>query len=473
MRRRLDEAATAMGGRLTGAADGSARWDGAAFDSRRLQGGELFFALPGEHTDGHRFVGQALEAGAAAAVVHQDVDVAAEAALIRVDDTFAALHALVSELRAEGAPPRVVAITGSVGKTTAKDLLAGMLARRFRVAKNAGNLNNLYGYPLSVLRVPDDTEWMVAEMGMSTPGELAKLSRLSRPDAVVYTCVRPVHLEFFADLRAIAEAKAELLEALVPGGLVVANADDAEVVRFVERHAAERLDQPSRIVWYGRGPGLSGTGVEVGLADLLPAADGPGSRFTLLAGGDRAPARLPLHGDYNVDNALAAAATAWALGVPLAEVAAAMEEARPADRRGIVHRRGDTVIVDDTYNSNPDALERALAAAAELGEADRRWAVLGDMLELGSGATRFHREAGRRAAELGFSPVAGVGELAAELAAAAREEGAEAPWFESAAAAADWAEQELAAGDLVLVKGSRGVGLDVVVERLLARREAA
>ena len=481
MRRRIDETAEAMRGRVT-AGDPAVVWDGAAFDSRKVRRGELFFALPGEATDGHRFVGTAAEAGAAAAVVHRDVEPPERTALIRVGDTYEALHALTRSCRRQ-APERLVAITGSAGKTTTKELLTAVLGRRFRVAKNEGNLNNLYGFPLSLLGIADDTEWMVAEMGMSSKGELAQLSRLGRPDAVVFTNVRPVHLEFFGSLRAIAEAKAELLEGLAPGGLVVANADDPEVARFVRRHAeaaGERAGAP-RVVWYGRESPEASVTADGVAADA--EAGGWGSRFRLRVdlpaglGPDGAPfagtaeVRLPIQGAYNVANALAAAACGLALGVPLDEVVAALAGARAAKGRGEVHRpAGGPVVIDDSYNSNPDAVALALASAAELAGDRRCTAVLGDMLELGPDGPRFHRRAGERAGELGFSPVAGVGELSRELVAGAEDRGAEAHWFAAAAEAAEWAAGALGAGDLVLVKGSRGVGLDAVVARLLAAR---
>jgi len=494
VRRRVDETAEAMRGRVT-AGDPAAVWDGAAFDSREVEGGELFFALPGEATDGHRFVGAAAAAGAAAAVVHRDVEPAAGTALIRVGDTYQALHALARAVRRQ-APDHLVAITGSAGKTTTKELVAAVLGRRFRVAKNEGNLNNLYGFPLSLLGIPDDTEWMVAEMGMSSPGELSQLSRIGRPDAVVFTNVRPVHLEFFGSLHAIAEAKAELLEGLDPGGLVVANADDPEVARFVRRHAEAAGGGPGapRVVWYGReSPEAQVTAEDVRAEDVRAEdvraedvaageeAGGWGSRFRLRVdlpaglgpGGaavrGSAEVRLPIQGTYNVINALAAAACGLALGVPLDEVVRALAGARPAKGRGEVHRLpGGPVLIDDSYNSNPDAVALALASAAELAAGRRRTAVLGDMLELGPEGPRFHREAGETAAELGFSPVAGVGELSRELVAGAEAGGAEARWFATAAEAAEWAAGALGAGDLVLVKGSRGVGLDAVVARLLA-----
>ena len=191
----------------------TAPWRGATLDSRQVSGGELFFALAGERTDGHRFVAQALERGAAAAIVQQKVEIQAGGAAIRVPDTLAALHRLTREVRTRE-PRKLVAITGSVGKTTTKELLAAMLAQRFRVARNPRSLNNLLGFPVALLGIPEGTEWMVAEMGMSTPGELRQVSWLGKPDVAVFTNVRPVHLQAFGSLEAIREAKAELLDGL-------------------------------------------------------------------------------------------------------------------------------------------------------------------------------------------------------------------------------------------------------------------
>lgn len=446
------EAAEAAGGRIA-AGDPRSVIDGAAIDSRAVRGGEAFFAFAGEHTDGHRFVPDALARGAAVAIVQEEVAAPAAGALIRVADTFKALHDLARFVRAR-TPERLVGITGSAGKTTTKELLGAILASRFRTAWTPGNLNNLYGFPMSLLNVPDGTQWMVAEMGMSTPGELRQLSLLGRPDAAVFTVVRPVHLEFFGTVQAIAEAKSELLAGLAPDGFIVANADDPEVARIARRHGA-------RVVWYG----LSAESAEVRARGLAPEPDGAvGSRFTLEAAGESMAVRLPLHGLYNVENCLAAAACAWALGLPLAEIAAAVRGVKPASMRGVVHRAPQGfLLIDDSYNSNPDAVGKALEGAAAY-PAARRIAVLGDMLELGPEGPRFHREAGERAAELGFSPVAGVGELSRELAAGA---GAGAVWLPDAAAAADWAAAAVRPGDVVLVKGSRGVKLDKVVRRLL------
>ncbi|HEV2843294.1 MAG TPA: UDP-N-acetylmuramoyl-tripeptide--D-alanyl-D-alanine ligase, partial [Thermoanaerobaculia bacterium] len=319
----VGEAARAVGGRIT-AGDPDAMIEGAAIDSRAVHGGEAFFAYKGEHTDGHRFVADALAKGAAVAVVQEDVPAPVSGAVIRVEDTFKALHDLARTVRTR-VPEKLVGITGSAGKTTTKELLGAILGSRFRTAWTPGNLNNLYGFPLSLLNVPDGTEWMVAEMGMSTPGELRELSLLGRPDAAVFTVVRPVHLEFFPDVQAIAEAKSEILAGLAPGGFIVANADDPEVTRIAKRHGA-------RVVWYGKN-------AEVRALDLSPEPGGAvGSRFRLEAGGRSVEVRLPLHGLYNVENFLAAAACAWTLGLSLEEIAAAAPNVKPASMRGVVHR---------------------------------------------------------------------------------------------------------------------------------------
>jgi UDP-N-acetylmuramoyl-tripeptide--D-alanyl-D-alanine ligase len=454
----VGEAAQAAGGRVM-AGDPHAMIDGAAIDSRAVRGGEVFFAFGGARTDGHRFVADALARGAAAAMIQDDVARPPAGALIRVDDTFTALHDLARFVRAK-TPERLAGITGSAGKTTTKELLGAILASRFRTSWTPGNLNNLYGFPLSLLNVPDGTQWMVAEMGMSMPGELWQLSLLGRPDAAIFTVVRPVHLEFFGSVQAIAEAKSELLAGLSPGGFIVANADDPEVTRIARRHGG-------RVVWYGLGTEHA-EAVEVSARHIAPEPDGGvGSRFTLEAGGaggrQSAEVRLPLHGLYNVENCVAAATCAWALGLPLDEIAAAVSTVKPAAMRGVVHRtdRG-FIVVDDSYNSNPDAVGKALESAAAF-PAARRIALLGDMLELGPEGPRFHREARERAAELGFT-VVGVGELSREMAADV--------WLPDAAAAADWAAAEVRGGDVVLVKGSRGIGLDRVVRRLLGAVDA-
>lgn len=503
MRRRIDEAARAMEGDVI-AGDPTGQWSGAALDSRRVSGGELFFALAGEHTDGHRFVADALARGAAAAVIERPDEVRASdagsaelpegACLVRVADGLRALHGLVRHLRDE-LPDVLIGITGSVGKTTTKELVAAVLAERYRTARTPGNLNNLYGFPMAYLGIPDDTEVMVAELGMSFPGELGEVSALARPDGVVLTAVRPAHLENFPDVGAIAEAKAEIFDGVPASGergaraFAVANRDDPEVVRVTERWARAGRSAPRRVIWYGLedDPAITVRGRAVRAAILGDGRVGIRFRLELVADGKRAAeaaeVELPLHGRYNASNALAAAGVGLALGLDLETIRRGLATARSAAHRGVVHRLADGVIlVDDAYNSSPVALGEALESARELRDAlagetaepsspaggGRLVAILGDMLELGSGAPGYHRDAGRRAAELGFDPVVGVGPLSEDLCVAARSAGAgTVVHCADAAAAAAWAGEAVGAGDLILVKGSRGIGLERVVERLV------
>jgi UDP-N-acetylmuramoyl-tripeptide--D-alanyl-D-alanine ligase len=471
--RTLDEAARAMSGSLIGGQETS-RFVGAAIDSRRTAAGNLFFALEGERTDGHRFIADAWARGAAAVVVHRDPN-AEDGAWLRVEDTFRALHDLTRHVR-ESVPRQLVAITGSVGKTTTKELLAAMLATTWRTAKSPGNLNNLYGFPLSLLGVDDDCEWMVAEMGMSTPGELRAISLLGRPDVAVLTNVRPAHLASFPDLDGIAEAKGELLAGVPANGVVVANADDERVMRIAARHAG-------RLVRFGH---LRNTdrsdhrrdNVDFALADVRPRPDGAiGSVFSLIANpagkGETVEVTLPLHGLYNAENCLAAAACAHALGVSLQDIARAVSQAKPGAMRGVVETLADgVVLVDDTYNANPDAVERALESAALLA-AERRIAVLGDMLELGATSAALHTRVGKVAAHLGFDLVVGVGAESKTLVEAAGLGGCRTLWLPDATAAVTWTREADGPkrGDLVLVKGSRGIALEAVTQSLRQRAE--
>ena len=480
MRRPLADAVRIMNGCLIGEVEPGACYRGAAIDSRRVEGGELFFALPGERTDGHRFVADALAAGAEAAVVEAPV-AQAGGPQIQVDDVTAALHDLTRDHRRK-LKARVASVTGSAGKTTTKDLLALLLGECWRVHKSPGNLNNLLGFPLTLLAVDEDCEWLVAEMGMSVPGELAAVSRLGRPDVAVFTNVRPAHLAGFeqegvtAGVEAIARAKAELLEGLADDGLVVANAGSPHVVGLVERYLAERPESrragvAERVVWYEVAPTAGRTPVaEVTARDLEPLAREPGTRFVLEWRGAEALVELPLHGRVNVENFLAAAACALRLGVPIERVAAAARHQASAAGRGeVVALSSGATLVDDSYNSNPEAAQLALQAARLL-DGRRHVAILGEMLELGSVERRFHSELGTAAADLGFDLVVGVGALTTDLVAAAAERGVETAWFEDSPAASAGAPALIGEGDVVLVKGSRGSALEHVVTALRQER---
>lgn len=437
-------------------------WEGAAIDSRKVADGQLFFALPGSRADGHGFVAAALGSGARAAVVRRDrvAELPQGAPLLQVDDVEEALHALTRWARAR-APRRLAGITGSVGKTTTKEILATLLAERFRTAKSPGNLNNLFGFPLALLGIDESAEWLVAEMGMSTPGELGRLSRLARPDVAVVTSVRPVHLEFFGSLAAIADAKAEILEGMDPASpdsTFVVNLDDPEVVRIGRRW-------PGRSLTFGVGRGdVHATAI----SDRGTAGIG----LRLHVGGASASVELPLYGAYNVENFLAAAAIAAHAGLTPAEIAAGAAKVQPSAMRGVVRavelQGGAATVIEDCYNSNPSAAARALESAAAL-NGRRHWAVLGEMRELGADSARFHAELGRAAVEGGFAPIVGVGAEARGLVEAAVASGGQAEWVADAAAAAAGFAAELEPGDVVLVKGSRGVGLETVVRAFVDR----
>lgn len=427
-------------------------------DSRTIEPGGLFFAVPARR-DGHDFVAAAAAGGAAGAVVSREVAVPGPSfALIRVDDTVAALQRLArSVLAASGA--KVVGITGSVGKTTTKDFTADILGASFRVLKSESNLNNHLGLALSVLKLEPGHEVAVLEMGMSAPGEIRTLVSIAPPDAAVVTNVAPVHLEFLGGLEAVAEAKAEIIDGLKPGGAAVLNSDDSWG-RILARRAG------GRVIFFG-----FTESAEVRASDLTFAGY-DGLRFRLTYDGTDRDIRLPFLTEGLVRNLLAALGAARALNLPWAAVETALAGLTPAHNRGRVVRlaRGIAVI-DDSYNSSPLALAMALKSYIHL-PAARRVAVLGDMLELGPGEQTFHEEAGRTAGRLGWNMVAAVGPRSRWIAAGARTAGLslkETPEFETSEEAAEKIPGLLRPGDLVLVKGSRGVRMERLVERLAAQ----
>ncbi len=455
MRMTAAEAARLLGARLVG--EGGALLTGAEVDSRRVEAGDLFVALPGSRRDGHEFVAEAL-GRAAAALVREGVEVPpppAGTALLVVADPMAAYEALAAAERRRR-PWRVAALTGAVGKTTVKEMLARLLAARFLTGASEGNRNSTLGLPAEILSQPAEVEVLVAEMGMNHPGELHRLAAIVAPDLLLYTRIAPVHMEFFPDLAAVAEAKAEALAHVRRGGTLVINADDPWQAGFPDR----RPDL--RTVRYGRGD------AHVRLV-TLEARGLEGSHLEIAAGGERVAMDLPLPGRHQAENLLAAAAAAWALGVPLAGMAAVAARLEPAPRRGRVHRLASGVtVVDDSYNASPAAVAAALELLAAT--AGRRVAVLGEMYELGAAAPAAHAEAGRRAASTADVLVAVGGEHAGTVAGAARAAGmpeGAVHLVPDAEAAARLLERLLEPGDVVLVKGSRGVELDRTVDALV------
>jgi UDP-N-acetylmuramoyl-tripeptide--D-alanyl-D-alanine ligase len=373
---------------------------------------------------------------------------------VRVEDTTRALGDLARHVRRQVGLP-VVVVTGSMGKTTTKDMTAALLAARGEVLKTEGNLNNRFGLPLTLLRLRPEHKAAVLELGMSAPGELAELSLIARPDVAVITNVGPVHLEFFASVDDIARAKAEIFAGLSPSGLAVLNGDDPRVRREGEAWGG-------RVVWFGRDREVSAARVR---------ATPLGMSFDLRLGGREVEVRLPLTGMHFVTNFLAAAAVAHAHGMEPEEVAKAAPGLKPARHRGERLQLGEGItLLDDSYNSSPDAVEAALEALGMVG-AGRRVAILGDMLELGPRSPELHRALGESLAARA-DVVLAVGPLALhflEGAQRARGTGLALHAFPDAATAAAAAPGLVRRGDAVLVKGSRGVHLEAVVSALVAR----
>jgi UDP-N-acetylmuramoyl-tripeptide--D-alanyl-D-alanine ligase len=447
---RLSEVAAVVGS----AASGDAELTGVAVDSRSARPGDLFVAIRGARVDGHDYAVEAASRGARALLGRRRPEnLPAGFPSLLVEDPVGSLRAFAAETKRR-AGFRLAAITGSAGKTTTKDFTAAILGRRFAVAKTPGNQNSQIGFPMSILNFARVPEWMVGEMGLSEPGDLSTLSRAFEPDVVAILLVGPAHLAFFPSLDAIAEAKAEILEGLRPGGSFVANADDPRVASIAARHAG-------RVVRFGRSAGADVTAEDV-------AAGGEGSRFRLKTPSGEAAVNLPVAGPHQVLNFLAAAAIAFAIGLTPGDCAAAAGELRPAPHRGERRQHASgALLFDDAYNANPSSVRAALETLAAL-PARRRIAVLGDMLELGAEEARWHRETG--AAVAGRADVlVCVGSRAAAFGEGAIAAGL-APdrvlQVSSAEDAARLLDPMLSAADAVLFKASRGVGLDRAVAAL-------
>ena len=431
-----------------------------AIDSRRVRPGDVFVAIRGARFDGHRFVAEALGRGAAGAVVAHASALPSDAgphAWVVVDDTVAALQRIAQAVRRRSGA-RVVAITGSVGKTTTKELTAALLGTRYRVLRNEGNLNNHIGLPLSLLELRRRPEAAVVELGMNHAGEISTLVRIAEPDFRVWTNVAEVHAAFFESVDAIADAKAEILEGATPETELVVNAADRRAMARVARF-------PGRTTTFGVTGDAEVRAVEV--TDL--GLDGSRSRIETPAGGGTL--RMRLIGPGHVANALAAIAVALRFGVPLETILSTAATFRAQPRRGEVLRLGAGVtVVDDSYNSSPAALRSTLQSVGGDRTDARRVAVLGEMLELGARAEALHRACGAAAVEAGFTHIVAIGgapavALAAGAVTAGLPSSAVTTWGTSAEA--EPAVSALVqAGDLVLVKGSRGVAADRIVDRL-------
>jgi len=425
---------------------------GYSIDSRTLNPGDLFIAISGERFDGHAYVQAALDKGAVGAIVQAGKEVGGDPRrLLQVEDTVAALQSLGAAARRLWGKP-LLAVTGSAGKTTTKEILAHILATRFRVMKSSGNLNNHIGLPLQLLKLEAEHELAVVEMGMNHAGEIRALGALAQHDLAVVTTVAPVHLEFFGSLAEIARAKYEIIETLHPGGVAVLNADDDYVCQFGR-------DFKGKVVRFGirRAADVSARNIKINGAE--------GSTFQLVVGSVGEPVTFPLVGEHNIYNALAAATAAMERGISPSQAAKALSSVAPPDKRGqVLNVRGATII-NDCYNSNPRALDAMIDTLASM-PAKRRILVAGEMLELGPTAEELHRQSGKHAAEKKIDLVIGVRGMARAVAEAACGAGTQAQFVETPEQAGEWLAQNLRPGDAVLLKASRGVKLERALDLL-------
>jgi len=445
---------------------------GYSIDSRTVAPGDLFFAIRGERLDGHDFVAPAFDRGALAALVSRErvatlPDAALAHPLLIAENPLAAMQSLASHVRRQWGR-RLVAVTGSAGKTTTKEAIAAALGAKFRVLKSEGNLNNHFGLPLQLLRLTTGHEVAVVEMGMNHPGEIAALARIAIPDWGVITNIGTAHIENFEEgLVGIARAKFELVAALPDNGVVFLNADDSA--------AQFGRDFPGRVVYFGSGPCadpqiLSATEDLDGLHVRFRVGErgAPASAAADSSMGREREGAFTLHllGAHNASNAMAGIAVALEAGVDLDTAVAAISSLTAGDKRGQLIEIAGATILNDSYNSNPEALRSMIRTLAARPSAGRRILVAGEMLEMGEHGPALHAECGRAAAEAGLDLVVGVQGNAEHLAAAACAHGVASLFLPSAESAGSWLIQNLQADDLVLVKGSRGVHLERAIEAL-------
>ena len=470
------DVAAATGGTLVGLAPTAMVTGPVVADSREAGPGALFVALPGVHVDGHDFAAAAVAAGAVAVLAARPLQDETGAALptVLVDDVVRALGALARDvlgrLREAATEPggsglRVVAVTGSVGKTTTKDLLAQVFSTAGPTVAPVRSFNNEIGLPLTVLRADEQTRYLVLEMGASGLGHIAYLTGIAPPDVAAVLVVGVAHVGEFGGVEVTARAKAEIVQGLATGGIAVLNADDPRVIAMADL-------APGDVVTFGLGPGA-----QVRARDVALGPDGR-ARFTLVdaraAGAPRAlPVTLRLVGEHHVHNALAAAAVALAVGLDLDAVAAGLSaaDALSPHRMHVVDRADGVTVVDDSYNANPDSMRAALKALAVLAGRNRRSvAVLGEMLELGPDSRAAHDAIGRLVVRLNVALTVVVGQGAHSIRDGANHEGSwgdEVVLVDDVDAAQRFLEQELRAGDVVLVKSSYGAGLWRLGDRLV------
>lgn len=461
----LKEVARLAGGEIT-AGDPTTRGNDPVWDSRRVIAGSIFVPLRGEKVDGHQFIADAKRRGAVASFVRKGWSGALPDGLviISVDEPVEALqrwaHAYLETL-----PARVVGVTGSTGKTTTKEMVAAVLSDGFVVGKNYGNLNTEIGLPLTVLQAEADREVLVLEMGMRGQNEIRQLTSIAPPEIAVITNVGETHMELLGSLENIARAKGEILDGMLPQGIAVLNGDDAMVVSQARR-------APGRIIWFGRHCHQQN---ECVWADQVES-HGDSLQYLAHWQGASQIVAIPWPGQHNLYNSLAAIAVGLALEMPLERCVHGLVAYQPADNRlRVVLAAGGAKIIDDTYNASPVSMRAALQVLQEYPEGQRRFAVLGDMLELGPCGPGAHQELGKLVVALGLDGLFTVGALAGLIAATACEQGLpanKAETFVNNRSAVSRLRQVLRPGDLVLVKGSRGMGMEEIVQCLVGEEGA-
>ncbi len=469
----LDEIAATIGAAPAGPL-GKRLITGVGTDSRRVEPGQVFFAIRGDRFDGHDYVAQALASGAAAAVVSRPVNAPGEVC-IRVDDTVAALGKLAAVHRRR-LTATVIAVTGSNGKTTTKNLVHHVLGTRLRGRAAAKSYNNHLGVPLTLLSARADDEYLVVEIGSNAPGEVAHLTRLATPDVAVITSIGPAHLAGFGGLDGVVREKASILRAVPPGGLGVVNADHPQMRAWLEgRHKAQgtRCEaQGTRRKQEGNGSSVVAelltfgrtAGVDLRVTDVF--GDLTSTRFRI---NDGPELLLGVCGVHNAVNAAAAVAIGRRLGLSADGLADALASFRATDMRLNVVRHGSVTVIDDSYNANPASVEAAIELLAGT-PGRRRVLVIGDMLELGSETDQWHRHIGACAARAGVDLVIAVGAQADAVLAGvqAARSPAECAGYADAGLAGEALSQWLRSGDVVLVKGSRVVGMERVADAAAA-----
>lgn len=464
------ELLAATGGRLAVPADAdgrAVRFTSVATDSREVERDGLFVALRGENVDGHDFLPEAVAQGAVAGLVERVPEASGEVPVLVVAEDAARALGRFAAWHRDRFSPRVVAVTGSVGKTTCKDMAAGVASVAGRAWKSPGNLNSDIGLPLALLSLMAEHEIAILEMAMRGAGEIAHLSGLARPEIGILTTIGEAHLELLGSVEAIADAKFELVRALPPDGLAILNADDP-----LQRERAH--ESPCPILWYGlgeRSTGREGPASRPAVSADDIVSEGPrGVRFRLATPGGSSPAFIPQPGTHHVSNALAAAALGHALGLAPREIAQGLEAYEPTGMRTQIRRLGGITLLDDAYNSSPTSLRAALATLKEVAGSGHRAAVLGDMLELGPDAPRLHDETGRFCADL--DALVTVGQEARAIGQGAVAAGLPMDrWVhaEDLETAALSLLERIHPGDTLLVKASRGMRFERLVD-LLARR---